>query len=59
MKTWDDYTLDFYMNFSFYVGAKESAKEWSRKGINIVNITKGGVVEVFERRNFDKALGKE
>ena len=58
LKTWDDYTLDFYMNFSFYIGAKESAKQWKKKGINIVNITKGGVVEVFARQSFDDVFPK-
>lgn len=58
LKTWDDYTLDFYMNFSFYIGAKESAKQWKKMGVNIYNITKGGVVEVFERRSFDDVFQK-
>lgn len=58
LKNWDDYTLDFFMNFIFYVGAKESAKQWKQKGISITNITNGGLVEVFERKRFDDVLKK-
>lgn len=58
IKTWDDYTQDFFMNFVFYIGAKVSAEDWKNKGINIYNITKGGVVEVFERRDFNNVLKK-
>lgn len=55
-KSWDDYTLDFFMNFIFYVGAKNSAKAWKKKGVNIINVTKGGIVEVFQRQDFDNVF---
>lgn len=58
LKNWDDYTLDFYMNFLFYVGAKQSALNWKKKGINLYNVTEGGIVEVFERRKFDSVFTK-
>lgn len=54
LKTWDDYTQDFFMNFVFYAGAKVSANRWKEKGINIYNITNGGLVEVFQRKKFDE-----
>ena len=58
LKTWEDYTLDFYMNFLFYIGAKRSALEWQKQGINIVNVTKGGLVEVFKREDFNAVFTK-
>lgn len=58
LKNWDDYTQDFYMNFLTYVGLKKEAKKWKMKRINITNITKGGLVEVFPREDFDKVFIK-
>lgn len=57
-KTWDDYTQDFLMNFLFYLGAKHNAVDWAKKGIDVVNVTHGGLIEVFKRENFDEVFAK-
>lgn len=57
-KTWDDYTQDFLMNFLFYLGSKHNAVEWAKMGVNVVNVTRGGLIEVFKRENFEEVFAK-
>ena len=56
--TYDDYTQGFLMNFLFYISAKNNAVEWAKEGINVVNVTRGGLVEAFKRDNFEEVFAK-
>lgn len=61
-KTTLDYAQDLYMHSRFFISLNQLAKYASNKKVSIVNLTKGGVLDMFPRMDFsnviDDKLGK-
>lgn len=56
-KTTLDYAQDLYMHSRHFIGLNKFAKYASKKGVSMVNLTHGGVLDMFPRVNWNTIVG--
>ena len=58
-KTTLDYAQDLYMHSRHFISLNKFVKYSLKKGVSLVNLTEGGVLDMFPRINFSKILSNQ